>query len=382
MNIRTLERIVQQVLNKKITDYGVGKQIATFTGLSAGAVSTILNKGEIGPRSERAIVENYEAWLEGRAGLPNVLEGIEDDEKPAFTPVGLVRDTTSGRVIEANKVNPQLVGHVEAKDKGTDEDIIGRISKRFDVVDQMVDGMVESIIRSVIVSGAPGVGKTFNIERRLSYYEKDFNLKIVRLKGGASAIGLYQALWNTKDGGIILVDDCDSLLDDEQSLNLLKVALDSTERRIVGWAKSASWVFNPDLCSDEEQDKFLDKGMIPNTFEYKGQLVYITNRDFAGQIEGGSKMAPHYAALMSRSVYVDLTLHTIRQRMVWMRHIFMSEMYSAKGLSREMAEEIMEFVAANAGRFYDLSLRMVGQLSDFRRIGPNWKEIAEVTKMK
>lgn len=382
MHIQTFNRILEQVFGSgAATRHGIGQKAAAFTTLSSGAISNIMRKGEIGPRSERAIVANYESWLEGNPGLPNVLEGVID-EKPAFETVGLVRDTTSGRVIDANKVNPSLIGVSEPKDKGTDEEIINRISRRFNVVDRMIDGMVEGIIRSLVVSGAPGVGKTYNIERRLDLYEKDFELKILKLKGGASAPGLYQALWTARDNGIVMIDDCDGLLDDEQSLNILKVALDSTEKRVVGWAKQSSWVFNPDLVSDDDQEKFLDKGMVPNSFEFRGQVIYITNRDFAGLIDNGNKMAVHYAALMSRSVYVDLTLHTIRQRMLWMRHVFMGEMYPGKGLLREQAEEIMEFVATNAARFYDLSLRMVGQLADFRKLGNDWRELAEDTKMK
>ena len=377
MDVRTVEKICEQVFGR--SGHGVGKLLAAELGVSTGTVSGMLNGKTISDRNARKLTDFYTAWLESNPGLTNVLAGI--DERPAFETVGLVRDTTSGRVIPAGQVNPDLIGVAQPRDVGSDEDIILRIGKRFNVVDRMIDGMVEGIIRSLVVSGAPGVGKTFNIERRLDLYEQDFNLKIIKLKGGASPAGLYQALWSARENGIVMIDDCDSLLDDEQSLNLLKVALDSTQKRVVGWAKQSSWVFNPDLCKSDEQDRLLEKGLVPNNFEFHGQVIYITNRDFAGQVNHG-KMGPHYAALMSRSVYVDLTLHTIRQRMVWMRHIFLSEMYQVKGLSLDAAEEIMEFVAENAARFHDLSLRMVGQVADFRKIGNDWRDLAEVTKMK
>lgn len=383
MHIHTFERIIKQVLNQNITDYGVGKKAAAFTGLSAGAISTIMRSGEIGPRSERAIVANYEAWLDMNPGMPNILEGADDEDvRPAFETVPLVRDTLNGRVIPSDKVNPALIGAAQQRVKGTDEEIVNRIDRRFKVTDQMIDGVVEGIVKALVVSGAPGVGKTFNIERRLKLYEKDFDLKVVRLKGGASPVGLYQALWATRKGGIILVDDCDSLFDDEQGLNLLKVSLDTTEERVVGWAKGATWVYNPDLVSPEEEQKALDRGLIPNSFVYEGQMIYITNRDFAALASANNKLADHYAALMSRSVYVDLTLHSLREKMVWMKHIYLSEMYQAKGIDRAAAEEILDFVSKHAARFHDLSLRMIGHLSDFRKIGPNWQELAEITKMK
>ncbi|MEM4258096.1 MAG: hypothetical protein QXL17_02960, partial [Candidatus Thermoplasmatota archaeon] len=45
----------------------------------------------------------------------------------------------------------------------TDEQISLRIEKRFSIMNRMVGGMLAGTIRSLIVYGAPGIGKTFDI---------------------------------------------------------------------------------------------------------------------------------------------------------------------------------------------------------------------------
>ena len=128
MELLTLERLVEQVFGR--TGHGVGKLLAAELGVSAGTVSGMLNGKPISPRNARLMEQFYTAWLESNPGLPNLLEGV-NDERPAFEAVPLVRDTLNGRVMDATKVNPTLIGAAQPKDKGSDGEIIARIAKRF-----------------------------------------------------------------------------------------------------------------------------------------------------------------------------------------------------------------------------------------------------------
>lgn len=49
----------------------------------------------------------------------------------------------------------------------SDQEILSRINKRFHIMNRMIDGIVEGKIRSLIISGAPGIGKTYNLEQRI-----------------------------------------------------------------------------------------------------------------------------------------------------------------------------------------------------------------------
>ena len=79
----------------------------------------------------------------------------------------------------------------------------------------------------MIVSGPPGVGKSHGVEEVLDRYATtgvDGRAKTHEvIKGATSAIGLYCKLYKNADKGkVVVFDDCDSIFNDELSLNILK----------------------------------------------------------------------------------------------------------------------------------------------------------------
>ena len=121
--------------------------------------------------------------------------------------------------------------------KETDDQIIERISKRFNILDQMTKACINGDVRAMIVVGPPGVGKSYGVEQQLDkanvYTELSSRPRTFDVvKGAMSAIGLYTKLFNYKEkDNVIVFDDCDSVLQDELSLNIIKAALDSKEKR-------------------------------------------------------------------------------------------------------------------------------------------------------
>ncbi len=55
----------------------------------------------------------------------------------------------------------------ETKSVETDEEAMDRIAKRFSILDEMTKAAINSDIRAMIVSGPPGVGKSFGVETQL-----------------------------------------------------------------------------------------------------------------------------------------------------------------------------------------------------------------------
>ena len=183
----------------------------------------------------------------------------------------------------------------------TDEEIMQRLADRFEILEDMTRAVKKGDVRSMIVTGPPGVGKSFGVEKVLSKHDvfadvaNDSKLKKYEVvKGAMSAIGLYKKLYEFADKKSILVfDDCDSVLLDDLSLNILKAALDSGKKRMIHW--------NTDSRS-------LSQEGVPNSFEFKGGAIFITNIKF--DHVRSKKLKDHLEALESRCHYLDLTIDT------------------------------------------------------------------------
>lgn len=244
-----------------------------------------------------------------------------------------------------------------------------QIRERFSVLEMLAGGVVDKNIRGLIVAGAPGVGKTFTLEQVLEKAEKQGKVsKLEVVKGSISAIGLYLRLWETREAGQVLVlDDIDEVFNSEEAMNLLKGALDTTKVRRISWAKASSFL--------RDQD-------IPNSFDYNGQIVFITNKDPDGIIAKGGKLAPHMNALVSRSVFLDLCIHDNRSIMIRVEQVLAdSEMINDLGVTRAQAADMVGWMNDNLDRLRAVSLRSMIQLAGYVKTTPNWVMLANNTML-
>ena len=253
----------------------------------------------------------------------------------------------------------------------SDESIIERLRERFEILTEMTKAVKSGDVRAMIVSGPPGVGKSFGVEQVL---EKDGLFDVLGerkpryeiVKGAMSAIGLYAKLYEYSDAKNVLVfDDCDSILMEDLSLNILKGALDSGKKRFISW--------NTD-------SRILRSEGIPDRFEFKGAAIFITNIKFAHV--RSKKLKDHLDALESRCHYMDLEMDTNREKMLRIKQITMDGMLDVYDFDvPELArDEILEFIDANQEKLRELSLRMVLKIADLRKSFPkNWKAMANNT---
>ena len=256
----------------------------------------------------------------------------------------------------------------------TDEQIKDRMRQRFDIADDMTRAVKRGDIRAMIMTGPPGVGKSFGVETVLAKHDmfadiaNDSKLKKYEVvKGAMSAIGLYKKLYEFSDKKSILVfDDCDSVLLDDLSLNILKAALDSGKKRMICW--------NTD-------SRLLRSEGVPNAFEFKGGAIFITNIKFENV--KSKKLQDHLAALESRCHYLDLTIDTEREKILRIEQIVEDGMLKDYEFEQYTVDEILDFIKDNKKKLRELSLRMVLKLADLKRSMPaNWRAVAEVTCMR
>ena len=273
----------------------------------------------------------------------------------------------------ADKDAPEAAPAEPAKPAETTEEAMDRIAKRFGILDQMTDAVATGVVRGLIVSGPPGVGKSFGVERILDEYEAMHKLsggKHARtevVKGSMTPIGLYQTLYNNAEKGSILVfDDCDSILFDEVCLNMLKAVLDSGKKRRISWKSESS---------------ALRREGIPDTFDFEGGVIFITNVNFENV--RSKKIQDHLAALMSRCHYIDLEMDTLSDRFLRIDQIVRDGMLNEYNFGEEGNTEVVTFMKENSGALREVSLRMVLKIADLKQMSNDtWEDLAKSTCMK
>jgi hypothetical protein len=249
----------------------------------------------------------------------------------------------------------------------TDEAIEYRLRERFDVLNKMTDASIMGSVRSFIVSGAPGLGKSYGIEQKLNIYDPDRQLTTV-VKGHAKAGGIFPILYNYRHKGqIVVFDDADGIFSDDVSLNILKTATDTTSERYISWASKTIFHDN-------------DGEIMPKSFLYEGTIIFITNLDFVSLIRYGHKVSPHLQALMSRSYYIDLNLRTERDCLIRIRQVIKDGMLNH--LPGNQIMDIVAFIENNYQQFREVSLRSVVKLITLRQSSPDWETIAKISMFK
>jgi hypothetical protein len=257
--------------------------------------------------------------------------------------------------------------------KESDEQAMDRIATRFGVLDEMSRACIAGDIRAMIVTGPAGIGKSHGVNLQMekaSMFDKLAGKKVrfEVVKGAMSGIGLFAKLYKFSDAKNVLVfDDCD-IWEDQDAINVLKGALDSGKTRRISWNKDS---------------RLLREDGIPNSFNFNGSIIFITNKAFDNK--KASKMQPHLDALQSRCHFLDLTVDTERDKMLRIKQVHRDAdggLFADYSFTQEQTDEIMNFIDANHAKLREVSLRMCLKIADLVKISANWRELAKATCMK
>ncbi len=266
----------------------------------------------------------------------------------------------------------ESVDSTEAAKVETDDQIIERLRERFSILEDMTYAACDGVVRGMVVTGPPGVGKSFGVEQVLKdagIMKKLSNDSLRRFgveKGAATPIGLYQLLYDySASGSVLVLDDCDSVLYDELSLNLLKAALDSGKNRTLSW---------------RSESRALANNGVPDQFDFKGSIIFITNVKFE---RTRGKLKDHLDAIMSRCHYLDLTLDTMRDKFLRCKQIVADGMLNEYKFGEDETKELMDYIYTNKNKLREMSLRMVLKIADLKKMSSGkWKSYVESTCMK
>lgn len=182
--------------------------------------------------------------------------------------------------------------------------------QRFKDMENYISMVLKGLQPSLLISGAPGVGKTFRVMKKVKErHVMGDDLYVI--KGKCTPQAFYTALFDYRhEGDVMVIDDADSILEDDVAVNLLKAATDSSDERWVSYGTS-----RPPLMPAEkyealspEDQQFCEmmemrNGMVyfyPKSFIYEGSIIIITNKN-AGSID---------TAVKNRAILCDLEFTT------------------------------------------------------------------------
>ena len=254
----------------------------------------------------------------------------------------------------------------------TDEERIAEIAERFEMLDEITGAVMSGAIRSVILSGPPGVGKSYGVTKQIEpYLTADYLMDTNRatiISGNISAVGLYCELYKYRESNCVVVfDDVDAIFFDQNSLNVLKAVLNSGDSRKVSWMADSNT---------------LKAEGIPNQFDFRGNIIFITNLDFENV--RSTQLKPHLEALQSRCHYLDLTISTMRDKLLRIKQIAATgQLFADYDFTADEESAIIGFMEDNCENLREVSLRMAIKIAQLFNSFPNkWQAMAKATCTK
>jgi hypothetical protein len=262
------------------------------------------------------------------------VQNLNPDWTPGAQPVTAIQPTAANGQVNV----PNTVAEVEP-------DMVFNVNIRFTFIEKLVDMIVRDQEKSMIVTGSGGLGKSYTIFNRLKLNdlgEADFD----RVSGHMTPKALYRRL-HEANGKIIVFDDCDSVLVNDTSVNLIKSALDSYGSRTLSWAS--------EMGGRESE--------LPNHFDFNGRVIFISN--FA--------LVDMPQPVVSRALYVDVTMTADEkiERITAIAPALVPDMGVAE------RNECVELLSRLRHKISDLNLRTMMKVASIRRANPVvWRDMA------
>lgn len=251
----------------------------------------------------------------------------------------------------------------------------------------------------LIISGPPGVGKTFTTRHTLQQtpglnhvedvvseqdldkssptYKKWFEVDRVvgpgplLRKSSYSSWSLVRDLWRNRNAGnIIMIDDNDIALRD---LNFCSVIMSATEQEA-----------DREVHYTLKRIKELECENVPNKFAYEGGIIMLTNFNMLNPPKtdepGHKTYHERWRAMVSRLAgsYIDMNLED-RALIVFLEHKmrvtnqlidsdFLEKRFGARGITLDQQEELFDFVrdlVQNDALKQTLDLRVYNSVASF-----------------
>lgn len=241
---------------------------------------------------------------------------------------------------------------------------------RWSAYDGYLDMVLENEARGLICYGRGGVGKSYTLLKKLENATnpdtgapmKEYDVELdnlpqeydyVKISGKATAVGVYQALYEY-NGKLLIFDDCDSVLEDKDSLMMLKAVLDTSGDQVVTYSTSS-----------KIKDSFGNE--IPQKFKFKGRIVFISNIP-----TDKFNANPHLAAVKTRNLTIDLSMtpdETMdRLKAIMPKMIFQNNEGKDMEVTDEVKQDVFNFILKYKDKtnLTNLNARVFGNIAKIR----------------
>jgi hypothetical protein len=219
------------------------------------------------------------------------------------------------------------------------------IDEKYEFLDHFATMVAEKQTNSLIVIGEGGIGKTYTIMNSV----KRIGDGHIKVGGHMTSRALYNLLYDF-NGELFIFDDCDSVLKDDISQNLLKNALDSNDPREITWGAK---------IPKSEKDDY------PQSFRFTGRIIFISNMT----------KEKIFQPILTRGYLVDLTM-SFDDKIERIGKI-LKNVCIKNGFDVEVGEKAFEFIKEKKDIIKSLSLRTLLSVMKLINSREDWEKIAE-----
>ncbi len=287
----------------------------------------------------------------------------------------------------------------------------------------LVAGGESNFIKSLLITGGPSSGKTFTVMKTIRELGLSEGSDYVVKKGRITTVALYRTLIEQIDG-MVIFDDCDSVVEDKNAVNMLKGALDTDPIREISY--DVKGTVNTAVMDPKNRDEYINKmsrilrgkpidgdleyfeskvindkneyefddipvgddadSGINGDYRYSPNLLhtvqaYLTNRlpnkiDFKGRIIFISNMAEDEwdSAIITRAFSINMNFSS-GEMLDYIDKI--KGHIKTPGLDDDAKQEVMDYLRQlyNTGKLRrQVNFRLVQQCFDLR-LTENWKKL-------
>ena len=290
-----------------------------------------------------------------------------------------VRQTESKKkIIEDNKMSyvnsflaKQEIGNMKQ------EDIRILLDRHYTQLRKFVKGVCQDKFH-LIVNGDAGMGKT-EITNEIVEKETEKTRKQPHsISGTISPVKLYGKFQDArKKGQVLIIDDTDKILEDQESLEVLKGVLDTQENKIVSWDKYSTAI---------------QKSNKKTEFKYEGRCIIITNKWLrTAPDKEPTIQQQRLLPVLSRCHYFKAGVPNNQWKMESIKmhkqgyqsqyDDYWYELRCFKGVDEKIQEEIVEWLEEHQDNVRELSFRVCARLVQLQSQEPDfWKEMAEASE--